>query len=127
MFREVFSVFVNSHAESVKLEERYRVLTTRLGWVTVAMSCAAMIPIMYFAWLLFGLPLGGGSIEGLRLNLVSWVVLVALLLPIGFYVGMVLVYGMAGLVMFALRKLTWQQALEFACYARYPKEWYKQL
>lgn len=126
MFKQVVSIFLNSHAESLKLEERYRSMTTRLGWVTVAMGCAAMIPLMYFAWLMFGLPLEGGSIEGLRLNLISWIVLVVLLLPIAFYVGMVLVYGLAGLILFAFRKLTAQQALELACYARYPKAWYDQ-
>lgn len=100
-------------------------LTTRLGLVTVVISCLAMIPVMYFSWLMFGLPLEGGSIEGLRLNLISWIVLVVLLVPLAFYVGMVLVYGVAGLIMYVFRKLTLQQALEFGCYARYPKSWYR--
>lgn len=125
MFRQIFSIFLNSHSESYKLEERYRLTTTRLGWITVAIGCLALLPIMYKTWIMFGLPLEGGSIEGLRLKLVSWIVLTIALIPIGFYAGMVCVYGTYGFLMLILGQFTWQQTIDFGWRSKYPQQWYK--
>ena len=125
MFKQIFIVFLNSYSESHKLEERYRLLTTRMGWVTVAIGCLALIAVMYNTWLMFGLPLEGGSIEGLRLKLISWVVVTIVIVPFAFYAGMVLVYGAFGIIMLLLGKFSRQQALDFACRAKYPGDWYK--
>ena len=100
-------------------------MTTRLGLVTVAMSCLAMIVIMYHAWIMFGLPLEGGPIDGFRLKLIAWVLLIIIIVPAAFYAGMVLVYGIFGLIMLVLGKLTWQQVIDITCSAKYPKEWYR--
>lgn len=125
MFKQVFAVFLNSFAEAQKLEQRYQRLTSRLGWVTVATGCLGLIWIMYKMWLFFGLPLEGGSIEGLRSKLVSWVFLTCLMVPIAFYTGMILVYGAFGAVMFAVGRFTWHEAVGFACQAKYPDRWYR--
>jgi hypothetical protein len=125
MFKQIFSIFLNSLAESHKLEERYRVTTTWLGWITVAISCLALLSVMYTTWLMLGLPLEGGDIDGLRLKLVSWIAVTVVLLPVAFLAGMVMVYGAYGLLMFFLRKFTWRQAVDFGCRARYPEYWYK--
>ena len=42
---------------------------------------------------MFGLPLEGGPMEGLRMKLISWIALTIALVPTAFYSGMVLVYG----------------------------------
>lgn len=75
---------------------------------------------------MLGLPLEGGSIDGLRLKLISWIVLTVILVPIAFFAGMVITYGAYGLLMFALGRFTWQQAVDFGWSAKYPKHWYKQ-
>jgi hypothetical protein len=124
MIREIFSLFLASYAESYRLRELYRVLTSRLGYLTIALSCLAMIVIMYNGWQMLGLPLGGGSLEGLRLRLVAWIGLSVMLVPFVFYAGMVLVYGVFGLILYALGKLTRQQAFALALRAKYPREWY---
>ena len=124
MFGKIFSVFISSYAESLRLKERYRLLTTRLGLVTVAIGCLIMLVMMYHSWLLIGLPLEGGPIEGFRLKLVAWIVLTIVLVPIAFYAGMVVVYGVFGLLMLALGKFTWQQVINIALHAKYPEEWY---
>ncbi|UCH49964.1 MAG: hypothetical protein JSU95_09530 [Betaproteobacteria bacterium] len=90
MIKRILSTFLNSYAESLKLQDRYRSLVTRLGWLTVAISCLALVFVMYHAWLLFGLPLEGGSVEGWRLRLISWVIVVVALVPVMFFAGMVL-------------------------------------
>ena len=92
--------------------------------VTVATGCLVMVVIMYHAWLMFALPLGGG-VEGFRLKLVLWVALTILLVPVAFYVGMVAMYGAFGLVMFVLGILTGRQSADPAWRARYSKAWYK--
>lgn len=125
MIRKIFSVFLDSYAESLKLKESYRRLTTRLGWLTVAAGCLLLVLIMYQTRLLFGLPLEGGSLEGLRVNLVAWVISTIVLVPLAFYAGMILIYGAAGLIMFALGRLGWRQAVKLGARARYPKEWYR--
>lgn len=84
-----------------------------------------MIAIMYHGWLLFGLPLDGGNIEGLRLKLVSWVMLTILFVPVAFYAGMIAIYGVCGLILLVLGRLSWRQAVEFAARARYPRRWYR--
>ena len=125
MLRQIFSVFLDSYAESLKLKDKYRRLTTRLGWLTVAAGSLVLIAIMYHGWLMFGLPLEGGNIEGLRLKLVSWVLLTILFVPIAFYVGMIAIYGACCLILLALGRLSWRQAADFAARARYPRQWYR--
>lgn len=125
MFKHIFSVFLTSYSESLLLEERYRNMTNRLGWVTVAIGCLALVVIMYNTWLMFGLPLEGGSIEGLRLKMISWIGLTVVFVPFAFYAGMVLVYGAFGFAMFVFGKFSWQQVIDFAWRAKYPEEWYR--
>ncbi len=100
-------------------------MTTRLGWVTVGAGCLVLTIVMYNTWLMFGLPLEGGSIEGFRLKLISWIVLTVVIVPIAFYTGMILIYGAFSITMFVFGKLTWHQVVELTWYAKYPKEWYK--
>lgn len=126
MIGRIFSVFLNSYAESYRLEERYRRITTRLGWITVAVSCLALITFMYYSRLMLGIPLEGGSMEGMRLKMLSWIVLIILVVPFAFFAGMVLVNGAFGFVMFMLGKFSWRQAIDFSWRARYPDKWYQQ-
>ena len=126
MIGRIFSVFLNFYAEAAKLEQRYRRITTGLGWITVALACLVLIVFMYYSRLILGLPLEAGSLEGLRLKLIAWVILVILSLPYAFFVGMVLVYGAFGQVMFMLGKFSWRQAIDFSWRARYPEHWYRQ-
>jgi hypothetical protein len=93
--------------------------------LTVAIGCLALIVAMYNTWLMFGLPLEGGSIEGLRLKLISWIILTIPMVPIAFYIGMVLVNGFVGIIFFLLGRFTSHQALAFSWHAKYPKNWYK--
>lgn len=125
MIKRAFSIFLDSYAESLKLEERYRLLVMRLGWLTVAISCLALLIMMFQMWLMFGLPLEGGSIDGLRLKLILWVIVIVVLVPIIFFAGMVLVNGLTGLVMYLSGKLTWSQFIAFSVRANYPASWYK--
>ena len=124
MLRQIFSVFFDSFAESYKLKELYRILVSRLGYLSIAIGCLAMIVLMYNSWLMFGLPLRGGSIEGLRLQLIAWIGLTVLLLPLVLYAAMVLVYGIFGLILLGLGKLTPRQAFDLAARTRYPRQWY---
>lgn len=125
MLRKIASIFLASYSESCKLKELYRILTSRLGYLSIAIGCLAMIVLMYNSWLMFGLPLRGGSIEGLRLQLIAWIALTAVLLPLVLYAAMVLVYGIFGLVLLALGKLSRQQAIDLAVRANYPRDWYR--
>lgn len=125
MIKRIFHTFLGSYAESLKLQERYRVLVTRLGWLTVTISCLALLFVMYYTWLMFGLPLEGGNIHGLRLKLIFWVIVSAVLVPIMFFAGMVVVNSLSGLAMYLLGKLTWAQFIEFSWRAKYPASWYK--
>lgn len=92
MFRRIFSVFLDSHTESLKLQDSYRRLTTRLGWPSPR---------------------------------VAWVGLTILFVPIAFYAGMLAIYGAWGLLLSAIGRLSWRQALDFALRARYPRQWYR--
>lgn len=125
MIKRIFSTFVSSYAESLKLQKRYRLLVTWLGWVTVAISFLALVFVMYHTWLMFGLPLEGGNIEGLRLRLFLWVIVVAVLVPIVFFAGMVFVNGLSGLAMCVLGRFTWAEFIDFSWRAKYPASWYK--
>ena len=125
MIKRILSTFINSYAESLKLQERYRLLVTRLGWVTVAISCLALVFVMYHTRLMFGLPLEGGSLEGLRLRMILWIVVVVVLVPFVFFAGMVFMNGLLGLAMFALGRLTWAEFAAFSWHAKYPASWYK--
>lgn len=125
MIKRIFSTFFGSYAESLKLQKRYRLLVTWLGWVTVAISCLALLFVMYHTRLMFGLPLEGGSIEGLRLRMILWIIVVIVLVPFVFFAGMVFVNGLSGLAMCVLGKLTWAQLVDFCWRAKYPASWYK--
>lgn len=125
MYGRIFSVFLNSLSESYKLEKRYRLTTTLLGWITVVISCLGVLAIMYVTRLMLGIPLEGGPIEGMRLKLIAWIVLIIVLVPIVFYAGTVLVYGVYGSSMLIVGRFTWQQAVDFAWSAKYPEHWYK--
>ena len=125
MIKRIFSTLLGSYAESLKLQERYRLLVTRLGWVTVAISCLALVFVMYHTRLMFGLPLEGGSLEGLRLRMVLWIVVVVVLVPFVFFAGMVFMNGLFGLLMFTLGRMTWAEFAAFSWRAEYPASWYE--
>jgi len=122
---KIFSVFLNSHSESWKLAETYRLITNRLGLITVAIGCLAFLPVMYKTWVMLGIPLQGGPMEGLRWKMFAWIAITILLVPMAFYVGMILVYGFYGLLMFMLGRFSWRQAVDFGLRAKYPEHWYK--
>ena len=126
MIGRIFSVFLNSYAESCRLKDRYRRISTGLGWITVAVSCLALITFMYYSRLMLGIPLESGSMEGMRLKMLSWIILIILVVPFAFFAGMVLVNGAFGVVMFMLGKFSWQQVIDFSWRARYPEKWYQQ-
>jgi len=75
---------------------------------------------------MLGIPLEGGSMEGMRLKMLAWIILIILFAPFAFFAGMVLVNGVFGFVMFLLGKFSWQQVIDFSLRARYPDKWYRQ-
>ena len=125
MFGRIFTVFLNSRAEAEKLQPRYHAITTRLGWLTVALGCFSLILIMYQTWLFFGFPLRGGPIDGMRLKLILWVAVMIAIIPVTFYLAMVVIYGLYGLLQLALGRFTWQEAVDFGVSTQYPAHWYK--
>ncbi len=125
MIKRIVATFLGSYAESLKLQEHDHVLVTRLGWLTVEISCLALLFVMYYIWLMFGLPLEGGNIDGLRLKLILWIIVIAVIVPILFFAGMVMLNGLFGLALYALGKLTWTQFIDFSWRAKYPANWYK--
>jgi hypothetical protein len=67
--------------------------------------------------------MGRASIEGLRLQLLGWVGVTALSIPVLFYAGMVLVGSAFALLMLLAGRFTLSEAKAFALFAQPPERW----
>lgn len=100
-----------------------RTLYTALSWLMVALGCALVVWLMLKTRAAFGLPMGRASIAGLRLQLLSWVGVTALSIPVLFYGGMMLVGSAFSLLMLASGRFTWSEARAFALFSQPPQRW----
>jgi len=54
----------------------------------------------------------------------SYILLILMvMMPFMFYIGIVIFNGLFGLIMFSLNKFTLEEAAEFALFYRYPRHW----
>ena len=112
-----------SFTRAKQLRGRTRTLYNWLSWFMVLLGCVLVVWLMLKTRAAFGLPMGRASIEGLRLQLLAWVGVTALSIPVLFYCGMVLVGSVFALLMLASGRFTWSEAKAFALFAQPPQRW----
>jgi hypothetical protein len=106
-----------------QLRGRTRTLYNWLSWLMVAVGCVLVVWVMFSTRAAFGLPMGRASLEGLRLQMLAWVGVTVLSIPVLFYLGMVLVGSAFSLLMLLSGRFTWSEAKAFALYAQPPQRW----
>jgi len=109
-----------------KLQRKYYLLTTSLGWLVVIIGALLIVLLMYKTRLAFGLPLGSASLEGRRIQFLGWIGVTLISIPVIFYASMVFVAGAFGLVMVLRGKFTMAEAGAYALYGEFPQYWYRQ-
>lgn len=115
--------FSHAHRRYRRLRGATRHLYTALAWLMVIAGCVLCVAGMYATRRAFGLPLEAGSLEGIRLQFLGWVVITVLSVPPLFYVGMMLVGGLFALVMLLAGRFTGAQAWAFTRFAQPPDHW----
>jgi hypothetical protein len=118
-----FSELGVSFARAKQLRGQTRTLYNWLSWLMVALGCVLVVWAMFRTRAAFGLPMGRASIEGLRLQMLGWVGITALSIPVLFYLGMVLVGSAFALLMLLSGRFTWSEAMAFALFAQPPQRW----
>ena len=71
-----------------------------------------------------GLPLEGGSLDGLTLQFLAWATLILAGLIVALYLGIILIASVVASVLFAARSLSWKEAVDYTLRSKYPKRWY---
>jgi len=113
-----------SKRDSKKLQRKYRVFSLVFGFVNVIVGCTLVTYIMYLSRLYLGLPMGQGSLEGIRILFLTWILITITTIPIVFYLTMVVLGGSFGLVMVVMGKFTLKQAKQYALYGKFPQFWF---
>lgn len=112
--------------DTSKLQRKYRLLTTSLGCLIALIGAVFVVLLMFKTRLALGLPLEGGSLEGRRLQFLTWISATLISIPIVFYGCAVIVAGAFGLIMILSGKFTLAEAKAYALYGEYPRYWFQQ-
>ena len=98
-------------------------LYNSLSWLMVVAGCILVAAVMLKTRAGIGLPMTRAPIEGLRMQLIGWVVFTALSIPILFWSAMFAVGGMFGVAMVLLGRFTPSEAKAMALYGQPPARW----
>lgn len=118
-FRELFA---NASATG-RLQPRYYRLTTRVGFIGVAIGLGLLFVCFGFLCLSVGVPITRPS----PFNSTALWLLIAFLagIPIFIYIGCVLVAGLVGLILARRGKISSMEAWRYALLSKYPTSWFE--
>jgi hypothetical protein len=117
--RGIFKAYNKIRADAARLTPFHRRLTNAVGALGCLVGLAALIPYIYLSREAFGIPLAGGSLEGIRLRFILWGGSLLIAIAVLFYLGCVLVAGS----MLALGKMTPREAVAYMFLSKYPAHW----
>jgi hypothetical protein len=105
------------------LRRRYSRLLGALTGAAMVLWLFLVAAFFYGSRVMLGLPLEAGSLEGLGLKFVTWIVVILAATPILLICSLRLVRGIFSLLMIAAGKFTFAQARAFARSATPPERW----
>ncbi len=118
-----FRELLENASATQRLKPAYYLLTTFLGFVGVTVG--------FGAWVLLGqafvAAMGFGIDDPVTMSptIVVMVLVMLALIPLCFYIGVVLVAGVVALAMSRVGSITRTEAFHYARVSRYPAHWYK--
>jgi hypothetical protein len=121
--RGIFEAYDKIRADAARLTPFHRRLTNAVGALGCLLGLAALIPYIYLSREAFGIPLAGGSLEGIRLRFILWGGSLLIAIAVLFYLGCVLVAGSLAGSMLALGKMTFREAVAYMFLSKYPAHW----
>lgn len=123
MYRRLLAYLAQARLDGKNLKPWYRVLSVIIGITYIVAGCALVIYIMLQTMQAFGLPLEGGSLEGIRLQFIAWLLTTVITIPLAFYISMVGIGTLFSAFMLLIGNITIEQAKHFTLYGKYPRQW----
>lgn len=105
------------------LQKKYRWIPIALNLLTILTSCVITLLVMYKSRSALGLPMDRGSLEGIRLKFITWLIICLFSIPMAFYLSRAFLYRAFGLLMVFVGKFTSSEANNFALHDSYPSAW----
>jgi hypothetical protein len=120
-----FGRLLRSFRDMKRLTTFYRGLSTAVAWIGISLGLVALVWYIPYSMQAFGLPLEGGSLEGIRIQFLCWVTQLMLASALLIYGGAMLTAGILVVFLLALGKVDRRQALAYVLYAEYPRSWFR--
>ena len=114
---------VTKKSATYRLQPRYYVLTTCVGFAGVAVGLGLLlVSFSYLYTAVLGVPVTKSVPFSAT---TGWLLLASMIgIPVFIYIGCVLVAGLFGLFLVGRGKCSWSEALHYALFSRYPADWY---
>ena len=102
------------------LKKGHRLTSVALSALTILTGLAIALLVMAKSRAALGLPMDKGSLEGIRVKFLAWLLICLLSLPLAFYLARAFLYGAFGLFMVSVGRFTLSEAKQFALFASDP-------
>ncbi len=124
-YSSVFSDVLKKAFLNDKLQRKYQLLNSGVVVAGVLLAFPVWLGLAKWSRLALGLPLGSGSLDGMYLPFLAWVVFFLFITVFVWLLGIILVAGCSTLILILLGEMQLSEALNYVFRSEYPRSWYK--
>lgn len=121
----MFSNVLKKASQNQKLQRKYQLLNSGVVIVGVILAVPVWFGLARWSRLALGLPLGSGSLEGINLQFLAWIVFLVVITIVIWLVGIILVAALSTLILIPLGRMRPSEAPKYVLRSVYPRSWYK--
>ena len=121
----MFSNILKKASQNQKLQRKYQLLNSGVVIVGVILAVPVWFGLARWSRLALGLPLGSGSLEGIYLPFLAWVVFLIVITVVVWLAGVILVAAFSTLILIPLGRMRPSEASKYIFRSVYPRSWYK--
>jgi len=108
-----------------KLQVKYRLLTSAMVLVGGAAAFPIWMKLASWSRLALGLPLGEGTLDGIRLQFLVWILVILAGIVVVLYAGVLLASTATMLVLVLSGAVSSREAFEYVVYSEFPDRWFQ--
>jgi hypothetical protein len=121
----VFSNVLKKASQNHKLQRKYQLLNSGVVVVGVLLAFPVWIGLAKWSRLALGIPLDSGSLDGMYLPFLAWIVFFLFITVFVWLIGIILVAAFSTLILIPLGRMKPSEAPEYIFRSVYPRSWYK--